>query len=66
MDQPTSSPLIVPLLFMLRCLIPLLILVGISYLLRRLGLVTENPPEPEEERPDDSDSEKGDLVHGSV
>jgi hypothetical protein len=41
----TSSPVIVGLLFVLRCLVPLGILFGVSYLLRRLELVTENSDE---------------------
>ena len=38
----TSSPVAVGLLFVLRCLVPLGILFGISYLLRRLEFVSEN------------------------
>lgn len=45
MNEPSASPLFVALLFILRCLVPLAILFGISYLLRKLGLVAE-PPEP--------------------
>mgnify|MGYP007030111033 CR=1 FL=1 len=45
MNEPSASPFIVALLFILRCLVPLAILFGISYLLRKLGLVAE-PPEP--------------------
>jgi len=33
------------LFFTLRCLIPLMIMLGISYLLRKFGLVQE-PPKP--------------------
>ncbi len=40
------SPLFVVLLFILRCLVPLGILFGISYLLRRLGLIASPPPPP--------------------
>jgi len=66
MDETSASPLIVPLLFVLRCLIPLLILFGVSYLLRRLGLIAEPPPEPKEDPAYDNHSGKGDLSHGSV
>jgi hypothetical protein len=44
-EQPGINPLIIMLLFMLRCALPLLILLGISALLRRLGLIPE-PPTP--------------------
>lgn len=46
MNEPSTSPLIVALLFILRCLVPLAILFGISYLLRKLGLVAETPEPP--------------------
>lgn len=58
MNDTNASPLIVPLLFVLRCLIPLLILFGVSYLLRRLGLITEPPPEPKEDTAEDNNSGK--------
>ncbi len=46
MSDPAGNPVYVALLFILRCLIPLLVLFGISYLLRRLGLVQTQDPEP--------------------
>jgi hypothetical protein len=49
MNETSASPVIVALLFVLRCLVPLAILFGISYLLRRLGLVAETPAPPSEE-----------------
>jgi hypothetical protein len=49
MNETSGNPIfVVLLLFAFRCLIPLAILFGISYLLRRLGLVTESQPEPPE------------------
>ena len=52
----TANPVYVALLFILRCLVPLAVLFGISYLLRRLGLVvTDSPEPPDEERYDDDD-----------
>ena len=42
MEHANPSPLIIGLLFILRCALPLGILFGISYLLRRLGLI-ESP-----------------------
>jgi hypothetical protein len=66
MNNTTSSPLIVPLLCVLRCIVPILILFGISYLLRRLGFIIDPPSEPKEEHEDNNHSGKGDLAHGSV
>ena len=66
MSDTTSSPLIVSLLCVLRCLVPVLILFGISFLLRHFGLITKPPPEPKEEPNENNQSGKGDLVHGSV
>ena len=45
MDKATANPLLVGLFFVLRCLVPLFIMLGISYLLRRLGLI-QPPSEP--------------------
>jgi hypothetical protein len=49
MDQTSANPLIVVLLFLLRCLLPLIVMLGISYLLRRWGLIGETPPPSTEE-----------------
>ena len=46
MSNSLDSPLLVILLFILRCLVPLIILLGISYLLRKLGLVSEPHKKP--------------------
>lgn len=43
-----ANPLIIALLFVLRCLVPLAIMLGISYLLRRYGLITAPIPPPKE------------------
>lgn len=61
MNEPSTNPIIMGLLFVLRCLIPLGVLFGISYLLRRLEVFAdqaeeaENPtstPEPTLENPE--------------
>jgi hypothetical protein len=52
MNETAANPVFVALLFILRCLVPLAILFGISYLLRRFGLVTIEAPEPPEEAND--------------
>lgn len=46
MSDTPANPVFVGLLFILRCLVPLAVLFGISYLLRRLGLVAPTPEPP--------------------
>ncbi len=48
MGDATANPVYVALLCIARCLIPLLILFGVSYLLRHFGLVAKPTPPPEE------------------
>jgi hypothetical protein len=57
MNETAANPVFVVLLFILRCLVPLAILFGISYLLRRFGLVTIEAPEPPDERDDQDESD---------
>jgi hypothetical protein len=57
MNETAANPVFVVLLFILRCLVPLVILFGISYLLRRFGLVTIETPEPPDERKDQDEDE---------
>jgi len=45
MNDSSNGPIIIALLFILRCLIPLGILFGLSYLLRRLELVIDHADE---------------------
>jgi hypothetical protein len=49
MNESSASSFYMVLLFVLRCIVPLAILFGISYLLRRMGLVAIEAPEPKEE-----------------
>jgi hypothetical protein len=58
MNEPSANSFFVVLLFILRCLVPLAILFGISYLLRRMGLVAIEAPEPKEEAVDEIVTEK--------
>jgi hypothetical protein len=57
MNETAANPVFVVLLFILRCLVPLAILFGISYLLRRFGLVTIESPEPPDERDDQDEGD---------
>jgi hypothetical protein len=44
-EEATVNPFVMVLLFILRCLVPLGLLLAVSYLLRRLGLIAE-PTKP--------------------
>lgn len=46
MNEPSANQFFVALLFILRCLVPIAVLFGISYLLRKMGLVAVERPEP--------------------
>ena len=56
MNETAANPIFVALLFILRCLVPLAVLFGISYLLRRLGLVVIDRPEPSDDSDDRDDN----------
>jgi hypothetical protein len=58
MNDTSANPLFVALLFILRCIVPLAILFGISYLLRKMGLVAVESPEP----PDENNGEVGETA----
>ncbi len=57
------NPLIIILLFVVRCGVPLLIMLGITYLFRRLGLIQEPKEPPEYNKAEETN---GDLAHGKV
>jgi hypothetical protein len=46
MEETAANPLIIAVLCLLRCVVPLGILLGISYVLRRLGLIPQPPSAP--------------------
>ena len=47
MNDTSTSPIIMGLLFVLRCLVPLGLLLGVSYLLRRMELIRDHEEEDE-------------------
>ena len=62
MQDSAANPLVLALLFIGRCLIPVGILLGLSYLVRRLGLIQESPPPAAEAgKPEAPDAG---LLHG--
>jgi hypothetical protein len=63
MNDNSTGPLVVGLLFILRCVIPLAILFGISYLLQRLGLVNDYAAEKKNRSPENAG---GNTSDGSI
>jgi hypothetical protein len=70
MQETAESPIVVALLFVARCVVPLLLMLGISYLLRRLGLIAEPPPPPENNdsgsRGNNGNQNGGGVAHGKA
>ncbi len=70
MDKGYLGLLYVILLYILRCLVPLGIMLGISYLLRRFGLIREVPRPPKGWNNNQDNAQKensslgGGLAHG--
>ena len=48
MGDATANPIYIVLLCIARCLVPVVILFGVSYLLRRLGVIAKPTPPPDE------------------
>lgn len=71
MQEGTEGPifLVEALLFVLRCLVPLLLMLGVSYLLKRLGLISPPPPPPPDRDDGNNGNNKtngGGVAHGKA
>ncbi len=66
MNEPSVNPVWVGLLCAARCVIPLLLLLGVSYLVRKLGLVAEPPSPPPDEMPESNNVSEGGFINGSL
>jgi hypothetical protein len=66
MNEPSANPIWVALFCVIRCVIPLVLLLGVSYLLRKLGLVREPEQPPPEDTTGTNNSSEGGFVHGSI
>ncbi len=66
MDKTNLNPLIIFLFYILRCLVPLGVMLGISYLLRRFGLIRESAPPPKDwnDEENQNNSAEGGLANG--
>lgn len=65
MDNASANPVIVFALCIVRCLVPVLLLLGVSYLLRRLGYIKEpsKPPDEYLEESERNTQGEGGLAH---
>jgi hypothetical protein len=72
MQDSGANPFIVMLFFVARCLIPLFIMLGITYLLRRWGLIQDPPMPPKNWNGNQNgenntvDHNQGDVLHGNA
>ncbi len=66
MSEGTESPIVMALLFALRCVVPLLLMLGVSYLLKRLGLIAPPPPPPRDQNNGNGNSNGGGIAHGKA
>lgn len=64
MNKAELNPAYIVVLYILRCLVPLAIMLGISYLLRRLGLIKEPPHPPKDWDGNNNESVEGGVAHG--
>lgn len=66
MEKQVASPLVIILMFIARFAIPLLFMLGLSYLLKRLGLIKEPPPSPNNGNNNGmlQNGNEGDLANG--
>lgn len=62
MEELSASPIVVPLLFLLRCVLPLVILILISYLLRKGGWIV-GPNNNQHEEGSEGNSTSGGNGH---
>jgi len=70
MDNSDPGPIVLLGFFILRCILPVLFLLGISYILRRLGFISKSPPPPPELEENvnekNNDNSTGGFVHDST
>jgi len=65
MEDSNTTPLIILVFFLIRCLIPLVVMLGVSYLLKKLGLISSTPKPPPERNDINPNSNHGNggLAH---
>jgi hypothetical protein len=64
MGDPSANPIYVALLCIGRCFVPLVILFGISYLLRHFKVIARPAPPPEDDEQGEDNELYGGPAHG--
>lgn len=57
MEEVSTNPVFIALLCIARCLVPLIIMLGISYLLRKFGFLKISPKPPQDYLDSEEDQE---------
>lgn len=67
MEEAPTNPIWITLLCVARCVIPLIIMLGVTYLLKKLGLIAEPATPPaEEDNGNNQASGEGGMAHGKA
>ena len=66
MEKATANPFLIGLFFFIRCIVPLMLMLGVSYLLRKLGIITEPPSKTEQSTGSSNkiESQEGGFANG--
>lgn len=66
--EDATNPFVIVFFYIIRCGLPLLIMLGISYLLRKFGLLPESPAPKKKQGGKDNDlgDDNGNYAHGKA
>lgn len=66
--ENATNPFVIVVFYIIRCVIPLAIMLGISYILQKIGLISGTPHRPGNSNgaANNIDNHKGDFAHGKV
>ena len=59
MDEQNATSFMVAFFLVLRCLVPLAIMLGVSFILKKIGLIRESPKRPPDRPKDNSEHQNG-------
>lgn len=59
MDTSPTNPLYIFLFFLLRCVLPIAIMLGISYLLKKFGFISDSSKHPPKEDSNNNENKNG-------
>lgn len=66
--ENATNPIVIVFFYLIRCVIPLLIMLGISYILQKIGLISNPPSQPGKTNSaaNEIDNNQGDFAHGKA